>query len=96
MSKLAALLGEVEPLPTTRPLPTETSDDMPTRSPHPALLTVGIVAVVIAGIALIVAGIALGGLWRWAGGVAMVVGIAAIVVPTVAKGKHDNGNGELK
>lgn len=96
MSKLAALLGEVEPLPTTRPLPTETSDDMPTRSPHPALITVGIVAAVIAGIALIVAGIAFGGWWRWASAAVTVAGIAVIMLPGYANSKQHNGNGEEK
>jgi hypothetical protein len=53
-------------------------------------------AALIVGIALIVAGIAFGGWWRWASAVVTGLGIVAIAVPGFSKGKHDNGNGELK
>lgn len=81
------LHGEPE-LPTTPVEPTEQT------SVGGALLGLVIALVALAGIALIVAGIAWGGPWRVAGAAATVVGIAAIVVPTLAKSKTHNGNGE--
>ena len=63
---------------------------------RPAALIVGITLALVAGLALIIAGVVLGGWWRWAGGAATAVGIAAIVAPGFAKDKQDNGNGELK
>lgn len=62
----------------------------------PAALIVGIAFALVAGLALIVAGIVAGGWWRWAGGASTAVGIAAIVVPTLANSKNDKGNGAMK
>lgn len=63
---------------------------------RPAALIVGITLALVAGLALIIAGVVLGGWWRWAGGAATAVGIAAIMLPGYANSKQHNGNGEEK
>ncbi len=75
-------------------LPTTSTESTEPSTVGGALLGLVIALAALAGIALIVAGIAFGGIWRVAGAAATVVGIAAIVVPAMAKGKQDNGKGE--
>ena len=91
---LAELLGDVTPLPTTKSLEDQ-EDGMEHQAPQGRWITVLVVLSVLAGlaavVAAVVAGIVLGGPWRWAAGVAVVAGIAAIIVPTVTDGKGDKG-----
>ncbi len=62
-----------------------------------ALLGLAIAIAVLGGIALIVAGVVLGGPWRWAGGVATLALLAAIVVPGFVRDQRDNNfEGEMQ
>lgn len=86
---IAELLGQAPPLPLTTPIENQKEADMKPQAPQSHWLGALIALAVLAGLAAVVAGIALGGPWRWVAGVAVVAGIAAIIVPTVTDGKGD-------
>lgn len=94
MTTIAELLGDSEPLPLTTPIEDQKGSDMESQAQQGRWITALVLLAVLAGLAAVVLGIALGGPWRWAAGVAVVAGIAAIIVPTVTDGKGDKGTEE--